>query len=458
MAGSQVVVVSNRGPLSFHAGPDGQPVPGNVGGGLAGALVPLLSGSGATWVASAMSDADREAASRGMAQADGIDFRMVATPPDVYRLAYDVVANATLWFVHHHLFDLGRRPRFDRRFVEAWEGYRHYNQLLAQATAEVAGPRASVLVQDYHLYLLPAYLRSMRPDLRVVHFSHTPFADPAMLRVLPTGVVNEMLSAMSAARRCGFHSARWEWGYRAGCAEAAVTPAPTFVSPLAVDEQALKARVADPACAQARDVFDELVGDRRAILRVDRMEPSKNLLRGLAAYDELLGTRADLHGRVVMVAIAYGSRQSLPEYRAYAAEAEQAAQRLNDTWGGRDWTPLVLETGDDPTRSLAALTRYDVLLVNPIRDGLNLVAKDGPLVNENNGVLALSREAGAYAELAGPALEVHPFDICQTAAVIGHGLDMPSDERSARARALREVLARRTPGHWLSDLLAAAER
>jgi trehalose 6-phosphate synthase len=199
-----------------------------------------------------------------------------------------------------------------------------------------------------------------------------------------------------------------------------------------------------------------LVGDRRTVVKVDRVEPSKNLLRGFWALDELLRTRPQWRGRVVQLALFYSSRQELPEYLAYGTEVELAARRVNETWGTRDWMPVVLEIADDPDRSLAALTLYDVLLVNPLRDGMNLVAKEGPIVNAVNGALALSTEAGAYDELAGPAVGLNPFDISETASALATGLEMPVHERAARASELRRLATSRRPADWLDDQLAAA--
>jgi trehalose 6-phosphate synthase len=191
-------------------------------------------------------------------------------------------------------------------------------------------------------------------------------------------------------------------------------------------------------------------------VRVDRIELSKNLLRGFLAFDELLRARPDLVGRVVFAALVYPSREELPEYLSYRQEVESLARRLNEEWGRPDWTPVLLDTSDFFPRSVAALRRYDVLLVNPVRDGLNLVAKEGAVLNERDGVLALSREAGAWEELAGGALEVNPFDVTGTAAVLAQALDMPADERARRGQLLRDAATSSTPAGWLDSQLAAA--
>jgi trehalose 6-phosphate synthase len=458
----EVLLVSNRGPRSFQLDGDGTPVLAGTGGGLAGTLHPLLAGSGATWIAASMNEADRVASVNGLMSEDGL--RIVTLAPDeaLYRQAYDVISNGTLWFCHHHLFDLARRPRFDRHWHAAWDGYRELNQRFAESVAAEAGDGAVVLVQDYHLALLGDMVARSRPDLRTVHFSHTPFADPEMLRVLPGAAVRELLTGMAGFGACGFHTARWEAGFRAACDDPSMRPdgaaAPrTFVSPLGPDPDSLAAEAATPAVARARAELDEMVGDRRLIVRVDRVELSKNLLRGFWAFEELFETRPDLRGAVVMLALVYPSREGLAEYLAYRSEIEHTVARINDVWSTPGWTPIVLDVADDRDRSVAALTRYDALLVNPIRDGLNLVAKEGPLVNTVDGAVVLSSEAGAWEELAPAVVTVNPFDVTGTAEGLARALEMAAPERAERAAALRRTVLGRTAADWLADQFAAAE-
>jgi trehalose 6-phosphate synthase len=262
---------------------------------------------------------------------------------------------------------------------------------------------------------------------------------------------------MAAATACGFHTTRWEAGFLACCADMGIKPSRTFASPLAPNAAHLEARAASAGTQAARTRIDEMVGARRLVVRVDRVEPSKNLLRGFWAFDEMLEAHPEWRGKVVMLALGYASRESLAEYLAYGTEVEHAVARVNETWGTGDWCPIILDVADDPDRSFAALSRYDVLLVNPIRDGLNLVAKEGPLVNETDGVLVLSREAGAFEELGGPALGINPFDVAETAAALARALEMPAAERTRRAGELRGLVDRRQAGDWLDDLRAAAD-
>jgi trehalose 6-phosphate synthase len=447
---ADLLVVSNRGPLSFGLDEQGRPQAVGSAGGLAGTLHSIFEGSGVTWVACAMSEADRAAANAGLMAEKGLGLVMVDPDLDTYKMAYNVISNSALWFAHHHLFDAARRPRIDHRWLEAWDAYREVNRLFAEAVAASASDGAVVLVQDYHLTLVPAMLAKLRADLSTVHFSHTPFADPNILRMLPTAAAKELLEGMAGSNACGFHAHRWEAAFVACCRDAGVEPPATFISPLAPDVAKLHEQISNPNVERAAERLATQIGDCKAIVKIDRVEPSKNLLRGFLAFDELLRTRPDMRGRVVQVALSYASRQELPEYLAYGTEVELAARRVNE------WTPVILEIADDHDRSLAALTLYDVLLVNPLRDGLNLVAKEGPIVNRKDGVLALSTEAGAYDELAGASLGINPFDITETAAALETALDMSDVERAARSEELRRLVTKRRPKDWLDDQLAAA--
>jgi trehalose 6-phosphate synthase len=231
---------------------------------------------------------------------------------------------------------------------------------------------------------------------------------------------------------------------------------PPFVAPLGPDLEDLTETAASDEAAAAAAALDEMAGDRMVVLRTDRIEPSKNVVRGFLAFDLLLSERPELRERVVFVALLYASREGLPEYLAYRQEVEQVVGRVNDRWARGDWQPIVLDTRDDYPRSIAGLMRYDALLVNPLKDGLNLVAKEGPIVNRRDGVVCLSREAGAFDELGPAVLPVHPYDLVQTAETMHAALTTPKPERAERAARLRELAAARTPADWLDDLLSAA--
>jgi trehalose 6-phosphate synthase len=453
-----VVVVSNRGPFRFveqDGALDAQPSPG----GLASSLRPLLTsgaaGDEASWIAAAFTDGDRAAARTGVVPASGIALRLLDLDPGLFRLFNDVVSNQVLWFLHHGLFDLPRRPRFDRRFREAWAAFEAVNRAFADAAVEAAPDDAVVLVQDYQLALVPGMVREQRRDVRVVHFCHIPFCGPSSIRVLPTDVAGSLCASLATVPT-GFHAARWARSYEASAREVLGADAPVtrpFVAPLGPDAASLaRAASSDEAAAAGR----ELVGDRALLLRVDRIDPSKNIARGFGVFDVLLTERKTWRERVVFVAKLNASRESIPEYQAYRREVELAADRVNERWATADWQPVVIDARDDYASAVAALARYDVLFVNPIKDGLNLVAKEGPIVNQRDGVLCLSPDAGAWDELGEAALAVHPFDLEQGASCLDTALAMPAAERASRAQRLQALAGARSPTDWLDDQLTVA--
>jgi trehalose 6-phosphate synthase len=389
--------------------------------------------------------------------AEGFRVRLLSIEPDVYRAAYDVVCNATLWFLHHGLYELARRPRFDTRFREAWASYRQVNRAFADAVADSAPEGAAVLVQDYHLALVGLLLAERRPDLRLVHFSHTPFANPDSWRVLPLDLGRELLAGMAAHHACGFHSQRWADAFRACCVEQLGQEPPTFVAPLAPDAADIARVAAGEACGDALAELDATVGDRALLVRVDRIELSKNILRGFHAFEDLLERYPEWRERVVFGAFVYPSREGLPEYLAYRQEVETTVRRINERWASPGWTPILFDPTDDFPRSVAALRRADVFLVNPIRDGLNLVAEEGPLVNERDALLLLSPEAGVWDQLVGTARPVHPYDISGTADALVLALSASPEERATEAAEIRRRASARTPEDWLADQLTAAD-
>ena len=453
-----IVLVSNRGPVSFELQDDGTLTSRRGAGGLVSGIGPLLAQTGATWLAAAMTDGDRVEATRGVVDAEGFRVGMLALDPETYRLAYEVVSNEVLWFAHHGLWDLTRAPTFDASWPDAWDAYRTVNHAFADAVAEVAPDGAAVLVQDYHLCLVAARLHQLRPDLACVHFHHTPFAPPVWLSALPEAAVLELLQGLAAHRACGFHSTRWSEDFGASAKALASLDPTAFVAPLASDPDDIRRAAASPECQRELDLLDGRVGDRLVIGRVDRVELSKNLVRGFQAYATLLDQHPEHRGRVVFVANAYASRSTVPGYAAYRERIDQEVAAINDRFGTDGWTPIELDVQDDFPRSVALLRRADVLLVNPIRDGLNLVASEGALVNERDAVLALSPEAGAWERLHPAAVQVPPFDVAGTASALHRSLTMPAAERAERAARLRSLSEARTPAHWLADQLSAAAR
>jgi trehalose 6-phosphate synthase len=454
-AASELLVVSNRGPVSYTREADGTLTAKRGGGGMVVTLAPGVLRDEALWLSAAANGDDEEGA-RGSG-AGGFLTHPVPVEPDEYRAYYDVISNGSLWFCLHGLWDLPRRPRFDRYWWSAWQSFRTVNEKFAAAAAETAAPGATVLVQDYQLALVPRMLAETRPDLRTVVFVHTPWCSPQELSVLPDEVAREVLSGLAGGGSCGFHSARWARAFRECCSEFLGREANTFTSPASTDLDDLNAVAASDECNAALGRLEEATAGRKLIVRVDRIELSKNVLRGFWAFDELLETRPDLRGEVTFAAMVYPSRLGLAEYQAYGQEVQSLAARLNEKWARGGWTPVLVDPEDDHPTSVAALRRYDVLLVNPVRDGLNLVAKEGPAVNERDGSLVLSRQAGVWDELGAHAIGVNPFDVTGTASALASGLDMGRPERGERAAGLKKAIGARSPLDWFDDLLAHAD-
>jgi trehalose 6-phosphate synthase len=454
------MLVTHRGPYRFSVRDDGSFAATRGAGGIVSALLPLVDrdvgDERPAWIAAAIGDDDRAAVAAGAVTVPSFDLQLLALDPDQHRMHYDVISNAVLWFLHHGLFDLAYRPRFDRHLREAWDGYVAVNAAFADCVVSSAPERDRVLVHDYHLALVPGMVRDRRPDLRITHFTHTPFCGPNSIRVLPTDMAEAMCASMATAP-AGFHTERWGRAYEASAREILGKDVDgTYAAPLGPDPASLAELATSDAVARATADLDELVGDRKLLLRADRIDLSKNIARGFLVFDELLATRAEWRERVVFVAMLNRSRSNLAEYLAYEQEVDQAAARVNERWGTRDWQPVVVDTRDDYERTVAGFGRYDVLVVNPMKDGLNLVAKEGPLVNRRDGVVVLSPEAGAYDELHEPVVAIHPYDIEHGAAALHRALTMPDDERAARARLLRELASAHTPETWLDELIAHA--
>jgi len=468
----RVLIASNRGPLSFRYTDDGALSARRGGGGMIAGVMSGLAALGesadATWICAALSDADRAAVRQGAQEDSAV--RMLDIPQETFDAAYNEVANSALWFVHHMLFNTPEQPRFGAAFQRDWQAYVAYNEAFASALAqeaEGAAQGARALVQDYHLALAPRMLRDRAPEVRIGHFSHTPWAPPAYYRLLPDQVGRAILDGMLGADHAGFLADRWADAFLACCAEilGAQVSGTTVthrghvtqvaVHPLGVDAPALRSRAAADDVEAHIATLSQSAGDRQLIVRVDRTELSKNILGGLAAYRELLTSRPQWRGHVVHVAFAYPSRSALPEYRAYTEQVQQTAADLNAEFGTAEWTPLIMEVRDDYARSLAACRLADVLLINPIRDGMNLVAQEGPVLSDRGCALVLSREAGAAALLHDDALLVNPYDVSETADALHRALAMPPAERQRRSAALAAAAENRAPARWLAEQLTA---
>ncbi|MGW5369154.1 alpha,alpha-trehalose-phosphate synthase (UDP-forming) [Streptomyces sp. NPDC004009] len=463
---AEVLVASNRGPVSYEVIEGGSLRAKRGGGGLVSGLSAIGPDTNAVWVCAALGDGDREAVRRaggGLLPAEdtgGQRVRMLDIDASVHHDAYNGIANSVLWFVHHMLYQTPLEPVLDAEFRRQWASYQAYNRAFAEALAQEAAEGAAVLIQDYHLALAPRMLRQLRPDLRIGHFSHTPWAPPDYFRLLPDDIAAELLTGILGADRAAFLTQRWADAFT-DCCHAVLGPGiPSGtrigVHGLGADADFLRERAHRADVDERMTALRAEVGEgRRTIVRVDRTELSKNIVRGLLAYRQLLESRPEWRERVVHIAFAYPSRQDLEIYRDYTAEVRRVAEEINSRFATPGWTPVVLHVKDDFARSLAAYRLADVALVNPIRDGMNLVAKEVPVVSDEGCALVLSREAGAYEELGEDAIVVNPYDVVGTAEALHAALGMSPGERAERSKRLAAAATALPPERWFLDQLDA---
>jgi trehalose 6-phosphate synthase len=472
-----LILLSNRGPATFERDDDGELVARRGGGGLVTALTGLLRQRDALWIASAMTEEDVEMSrahgERGFdVDVDGISYRirLVASDPDAYDAFYNQIANPILWFIQHYLWDLSNVPDIRIAEREAWEhGYKQVNDDLARAVlAEIEDLQEPlVMVHDYHLYTCPTLIRNTRPDVFLHHFVHIPWTQPDAWRVLPADIRTEIFEGLLANDIVGFHTRSYCRNFLQCCRELMDLDTDfergavlqdgheTWVRayPLPIDADGLHAVAASEAVLEKER---EIVRRRREhlILRVDRADLSKNVLRGFTAFDTFLQQHPEFSERVTFVAHLQPSRQDVPEYVEYLEKIEALVAVINHRHGTTDWMPIDLRLRDDFEEAVALYKHFDLLLVNAMWDGMNLVAKEGPLINTRDGSIILSENTGAHEELGDCALSVNPFDVQEQADAMYRALTATPEERARRMQRLREIITSRGPSDWIDAQLA----
>jgi trehalose 6-phosphate synthase len=477
-----LIIAANRGPVTVGWDEAGSYTFERGGGGLVTALSGLCRHTAeATWIACARTEADAAWRSGRLQLADGLGVRVEFLSPDeaAYEGYYNVIANPLLWFLQHTMWDVPRAPVIDRATWQAWkEGYQAVNCLFADAIARrvrATGRPTLVMLQDYHLYLAARYLRAqLRPDERpsTLHFTHIPWPGPEYWRILPPGMRQAILTGMCAVDLVGFQTNEDALNFLRTCESFLPRAAVNYRRgriwyrnhathvrdfPISIDVEALRELAGSMEVAQHRSEIWNIVGDNALILRIDRIEPSKNIVRGFLAFEEMLELHPEHRGRVKFLALLVPSRMDVDEYRSYLDDLSAAAGRVNATYGDSEWEPVRVLVGDSYPRAVAALQMYDVLLVNAIVDGMNLVAKEGPIVNRRDGVLVLSERAGARQQLGPAALVVSPCDVYATAEALHQALVMPAQDRQRHAEHLRWLVEREDIAAWLCQQVRAVE-
>jgi trehalose 6-phosphate synthase len=467
-----IVIASNREPYQHVHTPDGIEVVRSAGG-LASALDSVARTTGATWVAQGAADADRVVTdSLGRVRVPPGDERYtlqrVWLEPELRSVEYRRFCNGCLWPLCHIVYV---RPHFD---AARWRAYQEVNEQFAEAILASLGSRAGlVLLQDYHLGLCASYLRARRPDLSIIMFWHIPWPNREVYRTFPWR--RELLEGLLACDLVGFHIQYHAMNFLDTVAqelEAHIDQErfairrrgrKTFVRtyPISPDAAEISLAASEPwATRAAAEIRESLaLGSRSVVLGVDRLDYTKGIPERLCAYEHLLQTRPELHGKVSFVQIAVPSRVDLPEYQALADEVGMLAARLNERFGtpGHPAVHLILRN-----LGFRDLIPYyvlaDVAVVSALHDGMNLVAKEYVAAKVNrDGALVLSPFTGAARELD-QAIQASPYDTEALAAAIGRALTLSPEERARRMKAMREVVASQNIYDWAIKILRDARR
>jgi len=472
----RIVLISNRGPNDFVWQQD-RWVPKPSSGGLVSMIDPLARRRDVAWFCcvSEPPDASEVRASLYTTAADQTDpehhIVPVPLPARMYQAYYGAISNEVLWMLQHHLVGQFGYSSLDAARHRAWsEGYLEANRrMVAAVRASRIRPRA-FLIQDCHFYPLPALLRQAYPDTPILHYTHIPFRGPATLKLIPRQWRDAILMGMLGADIVGLQTL-WDARSFLGCCEELLGAEVDYKNRivLAADGRVVKVRVfaagTDPAAVQqtmqspgvrsARQRLAPYLG-KLTVVRVDRLDPSKNQIIGFEAFGRLLEMRPDLRGRLRFLAFLVPSRTDLSVYREYRAAVYAAIAEVNTTYAQEcGFDPIEVFYTNDREQALAAMEQCDALLVNSREDGMNLVVKEWAVVSNRPGVVILSETCGVASEIGAAALMVSPLDIEGTAHAMAQAIDMSNEERWARLAGVRTKVHSWTAAHWLSAQLDA---
>jgi trehalose 6-phosphate synthase len=448
--GSRLIVVSNRLPFVFKRGSRGRwrAVPGS--GGLVTALLPVLRDRGGVWIgwpgAAAMPPR------LGAADAG---YRLVGVPLAAAEVRdfYQGFSNEVIWPLFH---DLPSRCNFEPAY---WQTYCEVNRKYARAVRRRAASGDFVWVHDYHLMNLAAELRALGVRARIAFFLHIPFPSPDVFMKLPWR--SPLLDALLEFDLIGFQTARDRRNFLS-CAQALgreVRAERTGHFPISIDYNAFMRRAAAADVAAKARELHQLLPKRKLVLGVDRLDYTKGIALRLRAFQDLLLRHPDMRGRVSLIQVVVPSREDIPQYRDMKTEIEQLVGRINGQFARPGaWVPVWYEYRSLSRLELLAYYRAaDIALITPLKDGMNLVAKEYCACSiEEDCVLILSEFAGAAAQLAGGALLVNPYDIRGVAEAIRTAHAMPAAERTARMRRMRRAVRSQDVFWWVDSFLRAA--
>ena len=478
LSGRSLILASNRGPVEHQINPDGRTEARRGSGGVVTALSSLAQMVDFTWVASAIGEGDRKASENGQwarlrspLPGHRIHLRYVVTPRRIYHKYYNVFCNPLLWFLQHYMWNSPYNPNLDANSHDAWEdGYIQVNRAFAQTIVEEAQESPNppiVMLHDYHLYLAPEYIRATRPDSLIHHFTHIPWPTPRYWQLLPSYMIRGICKGLSSADIVGFQTSHDVTNFLNTCEEFLPDSEVDYRTrevhheghrtqvrayPISINVEEIRRIASSPRALDYEKKLRSLCNET-TIIRVDRAEPSKNVVRGFKAYGLLLTRYPELKGRVNFLAFLVPSRTHIRQYQRYMEEIMQVIRDINSTFGTDEWQPVSTFIENNYTQAIAGMKLYDVMLVNSVIDGMNLVAKEGPVVNDVGGVLILSETTGAYKQLSAGALSVSPSDIEGTMQAMYQAITMSAEERARRATTLSQIMEKEDIIHWIHTQL-----
>ncbi len=473
----EIIVASNRGPVLFKRDADGNIELIRGKGGIVGSMIPFLEKSHGTWFSSAIGEYDQYMNDKYDSKVPipledpGYYVRLIKTEDDIFNRFNGKFANPLLWFIHHSMWNPPYSPCADDELHQAWDSYQHVNAKFAEAIGDAVSTSEKipiVMLQDYHIYLTPKIIREQHPDVLMSQFVHIPFPPPEIFQQLPNHMQTEILDSVLTNDVLGFHIPRYTNNFfqtiKQILPEASVDDITGDILykghvchvrtyPISVDVKTLQAHAQSPDVIVKNAEVDEIIGDCKLIYRTDRADLSKNIIRGFQAYDMFLDKYPQWKEKVKFVATLMPTRQDIKIYREYTDNIKDIVKEINEKHATPDWEPIKYICRGDYDLVIALLKRYDVLMVNPILDGMNIVAKEGSVVNENNGVLILSTGAGCYEELKEGAICINPFDLRQTAESIDTALLMDNETKSTLLKEAKAAVGRNDLNKWVSDQL-----
>jgi trehalose 6-phosphate synthase len=444
-------------------------------GGLVSTLLPFMTTVNGTWVASAMTEGDRKIARKYekciiAIPEENPEFcvSFVVVDEKIYSDYYSVISNPLIWFIQHYMWNTPYVPEIDDNIHKAWhDSYVHVNKLFAERIiyeAQNSDKEPLIMLQDYHLYTCPGYIREKLNDIFLSQFIHIPWPQSEYFSILPEYMQEAIIKGLLSNDIIGFHIEKYVKNFLYTCEpyvdkvdykndmiwnDGRVISVKNY--PISVDDKKLIENSKSSEVLKKEELIKQIKGDCFLIYRTDRADLSKNIIRGFKAYELFLQKHPEFHGKVKFLSTGMPTRQQIKEYCNYRDETYKTIDSINERYSKDGWKPIEQVFKADYNLVTAAFKHYDCLMVNPIIDGMNIVAKEGPIVNDNNGVLIMSNGAGSYEELKEFSIIINAYDITQTADAIYRAIMMSAEERERLIEGLKKTVHERNVYIWMQE-------